>query len=231
MLVGPATRVTIKDAKIIENPLKSRGSVDGIEMSPNIKVDLDDFMESQLDIGEQEQEKGGASASHQTWGSHLHKHKGFCHGTYDFEGGRAPILPPARILRVALPPNLSAMSDKRQEQWYLNRAKEVYQFMIEEWGLMAPSLILTVTGDAALSKNLRPKFYESLNDSLTVVRQNTLAWTFTGGTNGGIMKLIGDLKKTKQFMMPMIGGKHLYSRTLVVHPHTHTTIHHLPPHV
>jgi hypothetical protein len=54
--------VSIKDAKIIENPLKSRGSVDGIEMSPNIKLDLDDFMESRLDIGEQEEEKGGEEA-------------------------------------------------------------------------------------------------------------------------------------------------------------------------
>jgi hypothetical protein len=55
MFAGPATRVSIKDAKIIENPLKSRGSVDGIEMSPNIKLDLDD-------IGEQEEEKGGEEA-------------------------------------------------------------------------------------------------------------------------------------------------------------------------
>jgi hypothetical protein len=62
MFAGPATRVSIKDAKIIENPLTSRGSVDGIEMSPNIKVDLDDFMESRLDIGEQQEEKGGEEA-------------------------------------------------------------------------------------------------------------------------------------------------------------------------
>ena len=62
MFAGPATRVSIKDAKIIENPLKSRGSVDGVEMSPNTKVDLDDFTESRLDIGEQEEEKGGEEA-------------------------------------------------------------------------------------------------------------------------------------------------------------------------
>jgi hypothetical protein len=129
---------------------------------------------------------------------------------------------------VALPPNFSSVSDKRQERWYLNKAKEVYRFMTEEWGLVAPSLILSVTGDAVLSKNLRPKFKENLNDSLTVVLQKTAAWAFTGGTNGGVMNLLGDLKKTKQFVMPMIGGKHLYSRTLT---HTHTTIHHLPPHV
>jgi hypothetical protein len=62
MFAGPATRVSIKDAKIIENPLKSRGSVDGVEMSPNTKVDLDDLMESRLNIGEQEEEKGGEEA-------------------------------------------------------------------------------------------------------------------------------------------------------------------------
>jgi hypothetical protein len=62
MFAGPSTRVSIKDATIIENPLKSRGSVDGIEMSPNIKVDLDDFIESRLDIGEQEEEKGDEEA-------------------------------------------------------------------------------------------------------------------------------------------------------------------------
>jgi hypothetical protein len=51
--------VSIKDAEIIENPLKTRGVEDGIEMPPNIKVDVDDIIEGQLDIiGEQEEEKG-----------------------------------------------------------------------------------------------------------------------------------------------------------------------------
>jgi hypothetical protein len=114
-------------------------------------------------------------------------------------------MPPARIMRVALPYNFGRMSDKRQDRWCLDKAKEVYQFMTEEWQLSAPSLILSVTGDAAMTKDLRPKFKENLNDSLTVVLKKTAAWTFTGGTDGGVMKLFGELKKTKQFVMPMIG--------------------------
>jgi len=59
------------------------------------------------------------------------------------------------------------------------------------WGLQMPSVIFDVTG-GAVDFELRPVFLELFKSSLLKATRNTNSWVVTGGTDKGIMKLVGD---------------------------------------
>ena len=74
-------------------------------------------------------------------------------------------------------------------------------FMTVEWGVAPPSVIISVTGNAQ-DISLRPLFEEQLKAALLNATRCTNAWITTGGSNSGIMKLVGDaLKEYRQMLL------------------------------
>ena len=60
-----------------------------------------------------------------------------------------------------------------------------------EWDLEAPKLILSITGGAKnfyVSQQLKDTLKQGLNKVVSL----TNAWIISGGTNVGVMKLVGD---------------------------------------
>ena len=68
---------------------------------------------------------------------------------------------------------------------------DVKDLLLNTWRLPQPSVIISVTGGArelGLKKEQKEAFMEGL---MTAVR-TTRAWVVTGGTDGGVMKLVGE---------------------------------------
>lgn len=59
------------------------------------------------------------------------------------------------------------------------------------WALQKPKLILSVTGGA---KNfaVNPRIKNAFKNGIIKAAVSTDAWVITGGTNQGVMKLVGD---------------------------------------
>jgi hypothetical protein len=64
-------------------------------------------------------------------------------------------------------------------------------FVEHVWGLERPNLVVSVTGAATDSLKNSDDLQLFLLDLMSFARR-TSAWITTGGTNGGIMKLIGE---------------------------------------
>jgi hypothetical protein len=105
-------------------------------------------------------------------------------------------------------------SDRRLEgsPWYIRvpekyasegRVGEVYDFLInnhQTFDLQLPSLVLSVTGDAGATKNLRPQYMDTLKAGLVTAVKSTDAWIFDGGMEAGVMKLMGDIRAGNFFI-------------------------------
>ena len=71
-------------------------------------------------------------------------------------------------------------------------------FMQHTWKMEMPSVIFSVTGSAE-EFTLRPKFRDTFMSALLNATRSTNAWIVTGGSDSGIMKLVGDtLARGKQ---------------------------------
>jgi hypothetical protein len=65
------------------------------------------------------------------------------------------------------------------------------EFLKMSWGLEMPSVIFSVTG-TALPLHLRQRYRRSFAGALLDATRNTNAWVVSGGSNVGVMKLVGD---------------------------------------
>ena len=77
--------------------------------------------------------------------------------------------------------------------------------MQHEWKLEVPSLIISVTGDASKSFDLRPEYHRMFTHALVNASLRTKAWIITGGSNRGIMKAMGDALGSYHATTPCIG--------------------------
>ena len=103
----------------------------------------------------------------------------------------------------------------------------VLTLLLREWGLERPKLLITVNGGKAnfelqprLKRSERCKsgrktllskktfFYRSLRKGLLKAAKTTGAWIFTGGTNTGVTKHVGDALVTEK--SPRIKGDYCY---------------------
>ena len=82
--------------------------------------------------------------------------------------------------------------------------RDLAGFLKYGWGMKTPSVIFSVTGGAD-KLTLRPKFLDLFCSSLLNATRNTNAWVVTGGTNVGIMKLIGDALSRHQSNATTLG--------------------------
>ena len=82
--------------------------------------------------------------------------------------------------------------------------RDLAEFLKHGWGMKMPSVIFSVTGGAE-KLTLRPKFLDLFCSALLNATRNTNAWVVTGGTNVGIMKLIGDALSRHQSNATTLG--------------------------
>ena len=113
----------------------------------------------------------------------------------------------AKFIRVAMAgakdPILSIRDTSRQKD-RVKLIQGLCTFMSIEWGLEPPSVIISVTGNANDVK-LRPQFEEQFKAALLSATRSTNAWITTGGTNVGVMRLVGDALKEYKRMSMCIG--------------------------
>uniref|UniRef100_A0A1Y1MC38 Transient receptor potential cation channel trpm n=2 Tax=Photinus pyralis TaxID=7054 RepID=A0A1Y1MC38_PHOPY len=95
------------------------------------------------------------------------------YGTIEFQGGPHPTK--AQYARVS----------------YDTRPELLLQLFTREWNLEAPKLLITVQGGKA-NFELQPKLKKVLRKGLLKAAKTTGAWIFTGGTNTGVTRQVGD---------------------------------------
>ncbi|XP_077298276.1 transient receptor potential cation channel, subfamily M isoform X2 [Arctopsyche grandis] len=114
-------------------------------------------------------------AQSEAWQATRHTRPGptDAYGTIEFQGGPHPTK--AQYVRLA----------------YDTRPELIVQLLTREWGLELPKLLITVQGGKA-NFELQPKLKKVLRKGLLKAAKTTGAWIFTGGTNTGVTRQVGD---------------------------------------
>ncbi|XP_055688813.1 transient receptor potential cation channel trpm isoform X2 [Lutzomyia longipalpis] len=104
---------------------------------------------------------------------HTRSHPTDAYGTIEFQGGAHPTK--AQYVRLS----------------YDTRPELLVQLFTREWNLELPKLLITVQGGKA-NFELQPKLKKEIRKGLLKAARTTGAWIFTGGTNTGVTKQVGD---------------------------------------
>ncbi|GAB6029581.1 hypothetical protein CHUAL_005324 [Chamberlinius hualienensis] len=94
-------------------------------------------------------------------------------GTIEFQGGSNPIK--AQYVRLS----------------YETSPEKVLNLLLHEWKLELPKLVMSIHGGKA-NFQLQPKLKKIIQDGLLKAAKTTGAWIFTGGTNSGVIKHVGE---------------------------------------
>ncbi|XP_076624685.1 transient receptor potential cation channel, subfamily M isoform X8 [Colletes latitarsis] len=95
------------------------------------------------------------------------------YGTIEFQGGPHPTK--AQYVRLA----------------HDTRPEPIVQLLCREWNLGLPKLLITVHGGRP-NFDLQPSLKKVLRKGLLKAAKTTGAWIFTGGTNTGVTRQVGD---------------------------------------
>ncbi|XP_041984584.1 transient receptor potential cation channel trpm isoform X3 [Aricia agestis] len=95
------------------------------------------------------------------------------YGTVEFQGGPHPTK--AQYVRLS----------------HDTRSDLIVQLLTREWALERPKLLITIQGGKA-NFDLQPKLKKVLRKGLLKAAKTTGAWIFTGGTNTGVTRQVGD---------------------------------------
>ncbi|XP_072379429.1 transient receptor potential cation channel trpm isoform X4 [Diabrotica undecimpunctata] len=95
------------------------------------------------------------------------------YGILEFQGGPHPSK--AQYIRVA----------------HDTKPEHLMQLITREWNLELPKLLISIQGGKA-NFELQPKLKKVLRKGLLKAARSTGAWIFTGGTNTGVTKHVGD---------------------------------------
>ncbi|XP_059613216.1 transient receptor potential cation channel trpm isoform X3 [Phlebotomus argentipes] len=115
----------------------------------------------------------GSPADTWTPFKHTRSHPTDAYGTIEFQGGAHPTK--AQYVRLS----------------YDTRPELLVQLFTREWNLELPKLLITVQGGKA-NFELQPKLKKEIRKGLLKAARTTGAWIFTGGTNTGVTKQVGD---------------------------------------
>uniref|UniRef100_A0A8D8RTN9 Transient receptor potential cation channel trpm n=1 Tax=Cacopsylla melanoneura TaxID=428564 RepID=A0A8D8RTN9_9HEMI len=116
-----------------------------------------------------------SASQHEVWSASLHTGPSNtdAYGTIEFQGGPHPSK--AQYVRLS----------------YDTRPENILQLFTREWSLELPKLLITVQGGKA-NFELQPKLKKVLRKGLLKAAKTTGAWVFTGGTNTGVTRQVGD---------------------------------------
>ena len=113
-------------------------------------------------------------------------------GCVSFPGSKRP---PA--LWIRLPADCSA--PLACQVLTASRTKVLRKLGVQPWGLPPPSVLISVTGAAdATIGQLAPQARELFVHGLREVTRNTGAWLTSGGTESGVMKLVGQIVREQE---------------------------------
>ncbi|XP_049876563.1 transient receptor potential cation channel trpm isoform X10 [Pectinophora gossypiella] len=104
---------------------------------------------------------------------HTHSSPTDAYGTVEFQGGPHPTK--AQYVRLS----------------HDTRPDLIVQLLTREWALDRPKLLITIQGGKA-NFDLQPKLKKVLRKGLLKAAKTTGAWIFTGGTNTGVTRQVGD---------------------------------------
>ena len=82
--------------------------------------------------------------------------------------------------------------------------EDVKRLLLRDWRLKPPSVIISVTGSAAHCA-LDSGLEEKVTQGIARAASATHAWTFTGGTDTGVMKLVAGALASAKVATPIIG--------------------------
>ena len=81
----------------------------------------------------------------------------------------------------------------------------IVKYLFEKWKLERPELLLSVTG-AAQNFNIFEKQRSGFKEAFIKAANTTKAWIISGGTNYGVMRLVGEAMKEELYPnIPVIG--------------------------
>ncbi|XP_036140911.1 transient receptor potential cation channel trpm isoform X5 [Monomorium pharaonis] len=106
-------------------------------------------------------------------GKNTHPFPTDAYGTIEFQGGPHPTK--AQYVRLA----------------HDTRPEPIVQLLCREWNLGLPKLLITVHGGRS-NFELQPSLKKILRKGLLKAAKTTGAWIFTGGTNTGVTRQVGD---------------------------------------
>lgn len=108
------------------------------------------------------------------------------YGFVEFEKPRSR--PPARYIRLS----------------HETPAAPVMRLVIDRWRVPEPKVLISITG-AAQGFTMQPHVHDVVNQGLVNAAKQTSAWLVTGGTDTGVMKLVGDAVRKLDVDVPVIG--------------------------
>jgi hypothetical protein len=82
--------------------------------------------------------------------------------------------------------------------------KTVLDLMEKHWQMEPASVLISITGGAQDFK-LQPRLLKAFKHGLAKAAQATNAWVFTGGTDSGVMQLVGEALSETQCSAKIIG--------------------------
>ena len=77
--------------------------------------------------------------------------------------------------------------------------------MLETWKLTPPTVVISVTGDAAGNPDVPERMHTAFRTRLREVVLRTRAWIITGGTKAGVMKMVGEMVRETEDDIVCIG--------------------------
>lgn len=82
--------------------------------------------------------------------------------------------------------------------------RDVISLLEQRWEVPEPKVLISITG-AAQDFRVQPHVSEVVNEGLCRAAKQTDAWIVTGGTDTGVMKLVGDAVAKSHLDVPVIG--------------------------
>ncbi|XP_015190777.1 PREDICTED: transient receptor potential cation channel trpm isoform X4 [Polistes dominula] len=118
---------------------------------------------------------GSIEKEREQWspGKNTHTYPTDAYGTIEFQGGPHPTK--AQYVRLS----------------HDTRPEPIVQLLCREWNLGLPKLLITVHGGRP-NFELQPSLKKVLRKGLLKAAKTTGAWIFTGGTNTGVTRQVGD---------------------------------------
>jgi hypothetical protein len=83
-------------------------------------------------------------------------------------------------------------------------AVRLNSLLIHYWRLPRPEVLISITGGAA-DFVLPPRLLHAFSQGLAVAALSAKAWIFTGGSDTGVMKLVGETVRRHDIRTPVIG--------------------------
>ena len=95
----------------------------------------------------------------------------------------------------------------RPPAWYIRVSHEtdvlkLVEFVSGRWKVPEPKVIISITG-AAQGFRMQPHVHEVVNEGLVRAAKQTSAWLVTGGTDTGVMKLVGEAVRKADVDIPL----------------------------